>query len=265
MLTVSFLTIVAFTGPQRSARADSFEDILVVANRKVSVDSVTLAELQSIYLGQRKSWKKGGKIKPINAKVGSRLRSVFRKKVLGLDETRETNYWQMQKVRKTGTPPVESVNTLLAVIKNSGSVSYVFRKNYRQGLVKVLLVLPGQATGFKIVVHPDLNLKEITVSELKRIYLKERTTWSDGEPIAPVEQSPQSAARHVFTKQVHQKSVDAIENFWRQKLFAGKSTPPVQMASDAEVVNYVVSHPGAIGYVSEDAQTDPAKTVQIER
>ena len=62
-------------------------------------------------------------------------------KVLGMDAAKETAYWQEQKIKKGHTPPPELSNTQKAVFSLKGSVSYCYRKDFKKGAAKVLLVL----------------------------------------------------------------------------------------------------------------------------
>ena len=56
-------------------------------------------------------------------------------------------------------------------------------------------------------------------------------------------------------------SVQMIAEFWRQQIFSGRNVPPVEKASDAEVLDFVRGNPGAIGYVS--ASTSLAPDVKV--
>ena len=125
-----------------SGRAESPNDILIIANHGVSVGSLSQDELKAFYLKQRTSWKGGARVVPIHAKENTPLRKVFVSKVLSMQLAQELSYWQEQKIRKGIAQPPEFGNTLKAVFKIRGALGYVFRKDYREGVVKVLLVLP---------------------------------------------------------------------------------------------------------------------------
>ncbi len=105
-------------------------DILIIANRGVSVNSIIIPEIKAIFLKQKAHWKGGGRVVAANAKENTPLRAAFQKILLGMSAAKEKNYWQDQKIRtELSAPP-------------RGSVSYVLRKDYRQGVIKILLVLP---------------------------------------------------------------------------------------------------------------------------
>ncbi|MFI5182916.1 MAG: phosphate ABC transporter substrate-binding protein, partial [Vicinamibacteria bacterium] len=62
-----------------------------------------------------------------------------------------------------------------------------------------------------------------------------------------------SRVRAAFSKGVHGRSVDAVQNYWQQQIFSGRDEPPRVKTSDAEVMTFVQSNPGGIGYVSDTA------------
>ena len=134
-------------------------------------------------------------------------------------------------------------------------------------VVLAVAMMPMTAIGgdsFKIIVHPGVDVTSLSKVKVKQIFLKKTTQWSDGQRIKPVDQKKSSAVRRAFTKAVHGRSVSAIKNYWQQRIFSGRGVPPLEKASDAQIVSYVLSHPGAIGYVSVDTPIGDAKVITIK-
>ncbi len=126
------------------ARAESPDDILIVANFSVKIKTVSTAELKAIFLKKKVRWKTGLKAIPIHAKGGTLLKQEFLKRLMNMDEDLERSYWQDQKIRSGTVPPVAFRKALKAVFNIKGSVSYVFRSQYMKGVVKILTVLPAK-------------------------------------------------------------------------------------------------------------------------
>lgn len=59
-----------------------------------------------------------------------------------------------------------------------------------------------------------------------------------------------AAIRESFSRVIHGRSANQIAAYWQQQIFSGRNIPPEQRSSDDEVIAYVSSTPGAIGYVS---------------
>lgn len=108
------------------------------------------------------------------------------------------------------------------------------------------------ARGYVVIVHPDQTEEAVTLDRLSRLFLKSITRWDDGRAVLPVDLGPGSPVREEFSRDVHQRRTAAIKSFWQRMIFSGRDTPPPELNSDEEVVAYVRSRPGAIGYVSAE-------------
>jgi ABC-type phosphate transport system substrate-binding protein len=123
-------------------------------------------------------------------------------------------------------------------------------------LVLVAAVLVGAprkdvsaAAAFRVIVHSDVKGAQIPRSVLSAIFLKQALKWGDGRAVVPVDQSVQSAVRRQFSNDVLKQGIVEVQVYWQRKIAAGQLPPPVK-TSDEEVVAFVASTPGAIGYVS---------------
>lgn len=122
--------------------AGSPDDILIVANVNVPVKEITQEEVRLIFLKYRTYWGGGVMAVPIHASDDSELRTAFTKQILNMTAEQETSYWEEQKIRNGFLPPAEFKNQLKAVFKLNGAISYVYRSQYKEGVAKILLVLP---------------------------------------------------------------------------------------------------------------------------
>ena len=117
--------------------------------------------------------------------------------------------------------------------------------------------LRAQEAGYRVIVNAANPVSSLEARDVSRMFRKEMTRWKDGSSVSPVDQRAQSSTRATFSQRVHRKSVPMMAEFWRQQIFSGRNVPPVEKASDAEVLEFVRSNPGAIGYVSERAALAP--------
>ena len=140
--TSTILLVAALMLPSIAA-ADDPNDIIVIANSSVKASSITKDELRDIFLKKRTSWSNSGVVKPINASSGSELRKRFCEAVLKMTLEEEKRYFQEEKIKNGLTEPNSFSNTLKAVFKLRGSVSYVLRSDFKEGVAKVLLVIPA--------------------------------------------------------------------------------------------------------------------------
>jgi ABC-type phosphate transport system substrate-binding protein len=116
----------------------------------------------------------------------------------------------------------------------------------------VMLLTAAPALAFAdvyVIVNPSLNL---TADDIKNIYTGEKEL-AESTKIRPQDNS---AAREEFLRKVLQLDVAKYESMWTKKSFRDGINPPTVRASDAEVIAFVKSNPGAIGYVTTAPPSD---------
>lgn len=124
----------------------------------------------------------------------------------------------------------------------------------RPGVILVILalfpaVLRGQETSYSVVVHRSNDVSRLSRDQVSRLFLRKITRWDDHQPVLPVDQTADSPVRRSFTKQVHQRTIAAVQTWWQQQTFAGVAVAPPERASDTEILEYIRTFPNAIGYV----------------
>lgn len=127
----------------------------------------------------------------------------------------------------------------------------------------LLVAASAAAEGFKIVVNEKSDVSTLTRKEVSALLMKKTMRWSNGTNVFPVDQAPGSAVRDRISTQIHGKRTAAVKSYWQQQIFSGRAIPPVEKASDTEVVALVRANAGAIGYVSDSASTAGVKVVTI--
>ena len=130
--------------------------------------------------------------------------------------------------------------------------------------VAVLLFLSSFAYAeVKVIANADNPVKELSHNQVANYFLKKETSWDNGMQVLPVYQKETSKIHEQFAKKIIGKTVSALKAYWNQNLFSGRAIPPVTKESDNEVISYVESHQGAIGYVSSSAELSGVKTISI--
>jgi hypothetical protein len=84
-----------------------------------------------------------------------------------------------------------------------------------------------------------------------KIFFRQIDAWDNGEEILPVDQIERSPARIVFARDVQGLTVRALKMYWQRQIFTGAESPPPERVTDSDVLTYVRSNSGAIGYVLE--------------
>jgi ABC-type phosphate transport system substrate-binding protein len=130
-------------------------------------------------------------------------------------------------------------------------------------LLAVLLAGPAPAADheFLVVANPSVAVEHLSAAELERIFQKRQTRWGDGSAIVPLEQS--GAVRAHFYRDVMHLSVSQISGFWIQEAMTEGVRPPKLLQSATQVVRVVSDTPGAIGFVSVDADISGGEVKRI--
>ena len=106
------------------------------------------------------------------------------------------------------------------------------------------------AKEYIVIVNNDNPTSQLSADELADIFLGKVTEWPNGWRLEPLDRSLHSGIRLAFTKTVHKKSVGAVNRYWMNQVYSGRSAPPKVVDSDEKVAAFISANPGAIGYVS---------------
>jgi ABC-type phosphate transport system substrate-binding protein len=120
----------------------------------------------------------------------------------------------------------------------------------------------GQA-GYRVIAHSGVPASSLDRDELSNVFLKKRSSWDNGTSIFPVTLEDREV-ESAFAEDVHHRSTASLKKFWQRQIFTGGGTPPPSFSSDQEVLSYVRSTPGAIGFVSSRLDVSKAGVRVIE-
>jgi ABC-type phosphate transport system substrate-binding protein len=134
-------------------------------------------------------------------------------------------------------------------------------KRYQTGLVSRFIIVAAvavfaattvEAAGFKVVVNQSNSTTTLSKTDMSAIYLKRQTRWPAGGKIEMVDQKEKSEARDAFLADVLGRDAIWVNNHWQRIVFTGRGAPPRTMKSESEVLDFVRSQAGGIGFVAED-------------
>ncbi len=87
-----------------AASAAHAEDLIVIANKNVTITSVTRAELQNIFLGKTLKWPDGKRIKMVVLREGG-THKTFLNEMLGKSTSAFDSHWKQVIFTGKGRPP----------------------------------------------------------------------------------------------------------------------------------------------------------------
>ena len=141
--TQLFLVVIAvgMLMPYASV-AEKSDDILIIVNKSNREHNLSIDDVKMYFLKKRTTWKKGGKVVPIHAKSGSKLKNEFINRVLNMNQDKEKTYWRNLKIQVGVSKPLELSNIQKAVFNLKGAIGYVYRSQYLDRVSTIALVVP---------------------------------------------------------------------------------------------------------------------------
>jgi len=135
------------------------------------------------------------------------------------------------------------------------------------GVMHLSAGVEGAAHSIVVIVNSSNPVESLTIGDLRKIFLAERSQWDSGRVITPVMLATQAPERTSFLKTVCGMDDAAFEKYFLRVSFSGKTVAlPKEVGTARDVEAVVINSPGAIGFVrAEDFQGQTAvKAVKID-
>lgn len=101
-----------------------------------------------------------------------------------------------------------------------------------------------------IVVIGNSNVPKMNVQTIQRIYMG-KVLAVEGIDVRPIALKRGDAVRNHFLQDMLKQDEDKYTAYWTVRSFVGKGIAPMELQGSANVIEYVKSTPGAIGYIEE--------------
>jgi ABC-type phosphate transport system substrate-binding protein len=104
-----------------------------------------------------------------------------------------------------------------------------------------------------VVVNKGNPTTELSPGQTKLLYLRKvKRLWpTTNKPIKPVDLKGANPVRAAFLNKVLGMTAAEVEQYFQQRQFANSESPPTEVQSEAQVIDFVAENDGAIGFVSE--------------
>jgi hypothetical protein len=119
-------------------------EIAIIVNPTVELDSITVEQVERLYLNRADRYPQGVKLTPIDQPTGSELRKRFVQKALWKTEIEVAEYWSRRMFSGKGRPPrqyEDDAAVIEEIIDRPGTLGYIDGDSIDER-VKVLLRLP---------------------------------------------------------------------------------------------------------------------------
>jgi hypothetical protein len=115
-----------------------------------------------------------------------------------------------------------------------------------------------------IVVNQSNPVENVSMKELRQIFLGERSHWPNGRRITLV-MLPPGLERHTMLREVYHMTEGDLDQHFLHGLFTGDVfVSPKTLATPVGVCKFVFNVPGAIGYVRHRDADKSVKVIRVD-
>jgi ABC-type phosphate transport system substrate-binding protein len=116
-----------------------------------------------------------------------------------------------------------------------------------------------------IVVHKDTDIENLSLLELRSIFLANQQFWRDRTRIILFVRAPKSEERDFVLNTIYEMDEAQFRQYWIAKMFRAEvPRGPKVVFSAGMMLELVIAIPGSISFVSVDEVTDAVKVVKVD-
>lgn len=130
-------------------------------------------------------------------------------------------------------------------------------------MLALLMLSTNQACQAKVVVlvNPKNPIDKLSRAQVVDIYMGRFNNFPDGQPVSPLDQSPDSADRASFYQVRVGKTIAQVNAYWARLLFTGRVTPHRVLSDSVAVLNTVHLNKDSLAYVDSQVLDGKVKVV----
>lgn len=117
-------------------------------------------------------------------------------------------------------------------------------------LLSALTLMPMSVRAeLVVVVNARCGVAVMTRNEVINIFFGRNRQFFNGVEAEPVDLVDTHPDRTRFYQLLVGKDLSEVGAYWSRQIFSGRMQPPVKVGTPEEVIKWVTSHPGGIGFV----------------
>ena len=116
-----------------------------------------------------------------------------------------------------------------------------------------------------VVVQADTPVSNLSLSEVRKIFLGDRQYWSANMPVVLLIRAPVARERDVVLKVIYQMSESQFKQYWIAKIFRAESASAPKVVYSNDMANeLVMALPGAIAFIDSRDVKPGTKVVRVD-
>ena len=124
---------------------------------------------------------------------------------------------------------------------------------------------PRAGVDIAVVVHPDTPITNLSLSEVRKVFLGDRQYWSTNVPVVLLIRAPVARERDVVLKTIYQMSEAQFKQYWIAKIFRAESASAPKVVYSNDMANELVGAiAGAIAFIDAREVRPGVKVVKVD-
>src|SRR5262245_5329944 len=116
-----------------------------------------------------------------------------------------------------------------------------------------------------VVIQPDTPVSNLSLAEVRKIFLGDRQYWSANTPVVLLIRAPVARERDVVLKVIYQMSESQFKQYWIAKIFRAESASAPKVVYSNDMANELVTAlPGAIAFIDSRDLKPGTKVVRVD-
>jgi len=116
-----------------------------------------------------------------------------------------------------------------------------------------------------VVVNPDTPVNNLSLAEVRKIFLGDRQYWTANIPVVLLMRAPVARERDVVLKTIYQMSESRFKQYWIAKIFRAESASAPKVVYSNDMANELVTAiPGAIAFIDSRDVKPGTKVVRVD-
>lgn len=140
------------------------------------------------------------------------------------------------------------------------------KKQFRTLLATAAIVLASNtafANEYAVIVNAANNFAGDTKAEVKNLFLKRKTAWSDGTRSVPLARGDDSPEQQAFNSLILDMSEAEVAGHWQAEKQKTGETPPKAVGSERILYRQIKRKEGAFGVVLNSSATALPEGIKV--
>jgi len=116
-----------------------------------------------------------------------------------------------------------------------------------------------------VVVHPDTPVSNLSLADVRKVFLGDRQYWSTNVPVVLLIRAPVARERDVVLKIIYQMSESQFKQHWIAKIFRAEAATAPKVVYSNDMANQLVTAiPGAIAFIDAKDVKPGSKVLRVD-